>query len=160
MTVFDRDNLTVTIPAPNDPPPDPDTIAYVIKETIRTAANFNTVVVRDDWLLGVVAVQTTHMLLYQLFAEANKPQPPTGPKQWSFKLCPHHRQQLQALPVPQPDRESVFAARAAALALFFAEAPAIATTNDVPWPDDLERSVRGHLDRNGLGIEQRAPHPD
>jgi len=156
VTVFDRDDLTATIPAPNDPPPSPDAIAFVIKEAIRTAANFDTVVVRDDWLLGVVAVQTIQSLLYQLFAEANKPQPPSGPKQYSFKLSPHHRQQLQALPVPQPDRESVIAARTAAFALFFAEAPAIAAMNDVPWPDDLERAVRAHLDRNGLGIPQRA----
>lgn len=154
-TVFDRDNLTATIPAPNDPPPSADKIALVIKEAIRTAANFDTVVVRDDWLMGVVAVQTIHALLYQLFAEANKPQPSSGPKQYSFKLSPQHRQQLQALPVPQPDRESVIAARTAAFTLFFSEAPAIAATNGVPWPNDLERTVRAHLDRNGLGLPQR-----
>lgn len=155
VKVFVRDYLTATIPAPNDPPPSPDTIAFVIKEPIRTAANFDTAVVRGDWLLGVVAVQTIQALPYQLLAEANKPQPPTGPKQYSFKLSPHHRQQLQALPVPQPNRESVIAARTAAFALFLAEAPAIAAMNDVPWPNDLERAVRAHLDRNGLGIPQR-----
>lgn len=159
VTIFDRDDLTATIPPPNDPPPNPDTIAYVIKETIRTSANFSTVVVRDDWLLGVVAVQTIHTLLYQLFAESNKPQPATGPKQWSFKLSPQHRRQLETLPVPQPDRESVVAARKAALALFFAEAPRIAAENDVPWPDDLDHAVRTYLDHQGLGIGQRTSWP-
>lgn len=66
-------------------------VPYLIKETLRTAANFDTVIVRDDWLLGVVAVQTVHTNLYRLFTEANKPQPPTGPKQWSLKLSPRHR---------------------------------------------------------------------
>lgn len=156
VTIFDRDSLTPMIPAPSDPPLNPDTIAYLIKETLRTAANFDTVIVRDDWLLGVVAVQTVHTLLYQLFVEANKPQPPTGPKQWSFKLSPQHRELLKSLPVPQPERESVMAARQAAFGLFFTEAPAIAAANNVSWPDDLERAVRGHLDRNGLGIPQHA----
>lgn len=156
VTIFDRDDLTATIPAPNDPPPNPDTIAYVIKETLRTAANFDTVIIRDDWLLGVVSVQTVHMLLYQLFAEANKPQPPTGPKQWSFKLSLRHRQLLESLPVPQPERESVMAARQAAFRAFFTEAPRIADANNVPWPDDLERTVRAHLDHNDLGLPQPA----
>ncbi|WP_188895916.1 hypothetical protein [Microlunatus endophyticus] len=156
VLIFDRDRLDATIPAPDDPPPNPETIAYVIKETLRTAANFDTVVVRDDWLLGVVSVQTVHSLLYQLFTEANKPQPPTGPKQWSFKLSPRHRRLLEALPVPQAERESVMAARQAAYGLFVAEAPAIADAYGVQWPADLERTVGNHLDRNGLGIPHSA----
>ena len=160
VMIFDRDNLTATIPEPDDPPPSADTIAYVIKETLRTAANFDTVVVRDDWLLGVVSVQTVQMLLYQLFAEANKPQPPSGPKQWSFKLSIRHRRLLESLPVPQAERESVLAARQSAYTLFFSEAPAIAAANGVPWPDDLERTVRSHLDRNGLGLSPTRLTPD
>ena len=152
VTIFDRDNLDATIPVPADPPPNPDTIAYVIKETLRTAANFDTVIVRDDWLLGVVSVQTVQMLLYQLFAEANKPQPPTGPKQWSFKLSPRHREVLKSLPVPQPERDSVLTARQAAYRTFFTEAPGVADANNVPWPDDLERTVRAHLDSTGFEL--------
>lgn len=152
VTIFDRDNLTTTIPAPVDPQPDHGRITYLIRETLRTAANFDTVIVRDDWLLGVVAVQTVHIFLYQLFAEANKPQPPTGPKQWSFKLSPRHRDMLQQLPVPQPTRESVMPARQAALGLFLTEAPAIAAANEVPWPTDLAATVLNHLERKNLEI--------
>lgn len=156
VMIFDRDGLGVSIPAPHDPPPDRETIAYLIKETLRTAANFDTVIVRDDWLLGVVSVQTVQMLLYQLFAESNKPQPPTGPKQWSFKLSPRHRRLLEALPVPQPELGSVMAARQAAFALFFAEAPMISAGNNVSWPDDLEQTVRNHLDRLGVALPRPA----
>lgn len=36
-------------------------IAYVIEETVRQAANFPTVIVRQDWLLGVIAVQQVQL---------------------------------------------------------------------------------------------------
>lgn len=153
VKVFDRDDLTSRLPPVVDPKPNQKTIAYFIGETLRQAANFEVVTVRDDWLMGVVGVQAVHLHLYQLFAEANKPQPPTGPKQWSFKLSPHHRQLLEGLPVPQPNRESVMAARAAAFDLFFAEAPVIAAANDVPWPADLESAVTAYLARVGLPIK-------
>lgn len=152
VTIFDRDNLTMIIPAPDDPPPDPELIRYLIKETLRTAANFDTVIVREDWLLGVVAVQTVHANLYRLFAEANKPQPPTGPKQWSFKLSTRHRRLLEGLPVPQPDPDSVRSARQAALAVFLTEAPVIAADNGVIWPTELAEAVLGYLDRMGYGV--------
>jgi len=157
MTVFDRDNLTSLVPPIADPPPNPNTIDYLIRETLRQAANFETVTVRDDWLLGVVAVTSVHGMLYQLFAEANKPQPATGPKQWSIKLEPRHRALLQQLPVPQPNPESVLTARQAALRTFLAEAPAIAAQNDVPWPVDLADAVLNYLASTRLGITNRAP---
>lgn len=152
VTIFDRDDLTTSIPAPDDPPPDPSTIATAVRETLRTAANIQTVLVREDWLLGVGAVLTIHSNLYQLFAEANKPQPATGPKQHSFKLSPRHRTLLEQLPVPQPDRESVLHAREEALRLFLTEAPAVAAAADVPWPTELADAVLGYLDRMGLGV--------
>jgi hypothetical protein len=44
------------------------------------------------------------MFLYQLFAESNKPAPPTGPKQWSFKLTATQavRDYLRTQGVPLP----------------------------------------------------------
>ena len=91
LVVFDHDGLDKLIPPPADPPPDPAMVTYLIEETLRQAANFPAVLVRDDWLMGVVAVQQVQMFLYQLFAESNKPAPPTGPKQWSFKLTSSQR---------------------------------------------------------------------
>jgi len=152
VKVFDRDDLSSQLPAVVDPQPDEKTIAHLIGETLRQAANFEVVTVRDDWLLGVVAVQAVHLHLYRLFAEANKPQPPTGPKQWSFKLSPRHRQLLEALPVPQPNRDSVMAARAAAFELFFREAPQVAEATGVPWPSALDQAVTTYLDKVGLPI--------
>lgn len=150
--VFDRDGLSQLIPPPADPPPDAGTITFLIEETLRQAANFPTVTVRQDWLLGVVAVQQVQLFLYQLFAESNKPAPPTGPKQWSAKLTPRQRRVLAGLPVAAPTPESVRAARAATFTAFFAEAPPIAAASGVAWPDRLEAAVRSYLDREGLPL--------
>ena len=153
LVVFDRDGLTETVPPPNDPPPDPAIMRHLIEEPLRQAANFPTVLVRKDWLLGVVAVQQIHQYLYLLFTEANKPQPPTGPKQWSFKLTPAHRRMLESLPVPQPTRRSILAARQAALAMLLAEAPRIAADHSVEWPSALADAVLSFLEREGLPVE-------
>lgn len=157
IVVFDRDGLTGLVPPPDDPPPDAGTIAYLIEETLRQAANFPAVVVRDDWLMGVIAVQQVQLFLYQLYAEANKPMPPTGPKQWSSKLTPGQRLVLQGLPVAAPGPRSVLAAREATFAVFFRDAPPIAERNQVPWPAELEHAVRVYLDRQGCPLPAPAP---
>lgn len=152
IVVFDKDGLDQLIPPPSDPPPDAGRITYLIEETLRQAANFPTVIVRDDWLMGVIAVQQVQLFLYQLFAEANKPMPPTGPKQWSSKLRPWQRKLLEALPVAAPTEQSVKDAREAAFALFFAQAPAIAKSNGIAWPDELEAAVRAYLINAGVPL--------
>ena len=152
LEVFDRDGLTAQVPEPSDPAPDPGAMRYFIEETLRQAANFPVVVVRKDWLLGVVAVQQIHQYLYLLFAEANKPQPPTGPKQWSFKLDSTSRALLEALPVPQPSRDSILQAREAALKLLLTEGRRVAEAHGVAWPEELEQAVLGYLDREGYGV--------
>lgn len=147
LAVLDRDGLDARLPAPAPRQPNAARIAHLIEECLRQAANFPTVTVRDDWLLGVVAVQEVHLMLYQLFVEANQPLPPTGPKQWSSKLTPEQVAALMALPVPQPRRESVVPAREAALRAFLEWARPIAARCDVPWPADLEAAVRAFLRR-------------
>lgn len=157
IVVFDKDYLDAGIPAPDDPPPDAAKIAYLIEETLRQAANFPVVLVRQDWLMGVIGMQQVQLFLYQLYAESNKPAAPTGPKQWSFKLTPAQRATLEALPVAAPNEPSVRAAREAAFAVFFRDAPAIAARCHVPWPGRLEQAVRAYLERAGVPLPAAAP---
>jgi hypothetical protein len=152
LVIFDRDGLTAQVPAPADPGPDRGAMRYFIEETLRQAANFPVVVVRQDWLLGVVAVQQIHQYLYLLFAEANKPQPPTGPKQWSGKLDGQHRSLLETLPVPQPRLDSILEARHAALTLLLTEGRRVTDAHGVAWPDELAGAVLGYLEREGYGV--------
>jgi hypothetical protein len=152
ITVFDKDGLTEGIPEPDDPAPAVGTIKFLIEETLRQAANFPVVIVRQDWLMGIIAVEQVQLFLYQLFAESNKPTPPTGPKQWSSKLTADQRRELEALPLPQARLDSVLAAREAAFRVFFQHAPGIAKRNGVEWPAELESAVRSHLQRENYPL--------
>jgi hypothetical protein len=152
ITVFDRDNLTAQVPIPTDPDASPEVIGFCIEETLRQAANFPIVLIRQDWLLGVVAVQQIHFLLYELFAEANKPMPPTGPKQWSYKLTAEQRKALESLPIPQAEHTSIIAARQAALRLFEGQAAVVAQRHGVVWPTELAAAVHAYMKRSEVDM--------
>jgi hypothetical protein len=147
IAVFDTAGCADRLAPVEDPGPDRGTVAHCVNEALRQMANFPVVLVRKDWLMGVVAVQQLHYFLYDLFAQANRPQPPTGPKQWSNKLTDRHRALLEALPVPQPDRASVVRAHRAAVDLFEHEAPVVAREVDVEWPTTLHDAIRDYRAR-------------
>lgn len=159
VVVFDKDDLSRLVSPVRDLPPDGATISFLIEEVLRQAANFPVVIVRDDWLLGVVAVQQVQLFLYQLFAESNKPMPPVGPKQWSSRLTPYQRHVLESLPAAAPGEESVRAAREATFAAFFRDAPPIAARSAVPWPRRLEEVVRAYLQEQGVPLPEPAGPP-
>ncbi len=93
----------------------------MIEETLRQAANYGSVTVRKDGLLGVVAVQQVHPMLYQLFVEANIDIAVMGLKQWNAKLTPSQRALLESLPVPQPQLDDIRRAHVGALSPFVTE---------------------------------------
>lgn len=130
-----------------------DVISERVSDVARSFLTRRVVVFDRDGLTASVPAPLDPPLLYQLFAEANKPLAPTGPKQWSHKLSVEHRRMLEALPVPQPDPDSVEAARQAATTLFLSEAPKIAAANDVAWPEPLVTAVLDFLRGEGLGVE-------
>jgi predicted nucleotidyltransferase len=147
LAVFDKDGCERHLPAIRDPGPDAGVVGFCVTEAIRQMANLPVVFVRRDWLLGVVAVQQLHYFLYELFAQANRPQPPSGAKQWSSKLAAAHRALLEELPVPQPEPASIARAHRAAVDLFELHAPTIAADLGVDWPTAMHRAVRAYRHR-------------
>ena len=127
------------------PGPDPGRLAGLVEEFLRQQANFpSAVVAREDWLLGVVAIEQVHMMLYQLFVEANQPLPPLGMKQWSAKLTADQQECLRGLPVPPAEREPVIEEMRRTSAVFRAEAVAILAAANAPWPSELDAAIRAY----------------
>jgi hypothetical protein len=62
----------------------------------------------------VIGVQNVHLMLYQLFVEANQPLPAMGVKQWSAKLTSRQRQVCASLPAPTATEDGVLTAMRAA----------------------------------------------
>jgi hypothetical protein len=134
--------------APDERGPDAARLLGITEEFLRQQAIFPAAVVaRQDWLLGVQGVQGVHVLLYELFVEANRPLPRMGVKQWSAKLTQPQRDCLAALPAPTAEPGSVRDAMHAASAAFRREARLILAGHAVPWPASLDDAVLGYQSR-------------
>lgn len=154
--VFDRDDLTATIPAPDaGPPPSRDAVATMITEYFRMSA-IETILVRQDWLLAREHLHVVSSLTYRLFVEANAPQPPMGVKQWSTRLTAAQRDALLELPAAANDLAELRRAHLAMAGLFVPNAEVLAARLGIEWPAALERAAAAHLSRH-LGIED--PYP-
>jgi hypothetical protein len=128
------------------PGPDPARLAGLTDEYFRQLAIFPAAVVaRADWLLGVQAVHSLQLLLYELFVESNLPLPPMGVKQWSAKLTAGQRTVCAGLPVPAADRDSVLTAMRAATDAFRLASRQILEPAGAAWPAGFELAVDRYL---------------
>jgi hypothetical protein len=152
LPVLDPDDLTLAVPEPEPAKgPDPDRIAAIVEEFYRQQVIFPAAVVaRRDWLLGVVGVQNTHLMLYQLLVATNEPLPPMGIKQWSSRLTPWQRTLLTDLPQPRADRESVTEAMRAVRHVFRTTGRDRVLALGFPWPDDVDARVARYWTANDL----------
>lgn len=151
LVVFDRDGLDATLPAPDPAPgPSPAKVAGLVEEFFRDYGLFETVVEREDWLLGLEAIHLLRGLLYQLFAEANAPLPASGIKRWSTKLTPDQRRLLESLPTGAAHHDAVVDAHEAVAAAFVDQARPICAELGVRWPDELEEATLDYLRSIGL----------
>jgi hypothetical protein len=149
--VFDRDHLEVIIPPPADPkPPNADRIVQLVEEFFRDYGMFNTVVEREDWLLGVEAIHVLRTLLYRLFVESNAPQPARGVKRWSAQLTAEQRAALEALPTGAANPVDVIAAHEAVACAFVHHARIICARLGVAWLAELEHATVAYLRAHGL----------
>jgi hypothetical protein len=128
--------------------PDPARLTEMAEEFLRQMTIFPAAVVaRQDWLLGVMGVQNVHLMLYQLFVEANQPQAPMGVKQWSAKLTSRQRHVCASQPPARASSAGVLTAMRAAAAAFRQEAMAVFAANQVRWPADFDDAVRRYWER-------------
>jgi hypothetical protein len=141
LVVFDRQGLEVPPPEPV-PGPDPAALLDLVVEFLRQSAIFPAAVLaRKDWLLGQESVTSYRTLLYRIFLEADRPQPPMGVKQWSSRLTPAQRDVLAAVPLPSPDRESTVAAIVDARRALRTHGRAAVEAAGGTWPVDLDESM-------------------
>lgn len=160
LLVFDRDGLDAEVPTPVAAVgPSSERVDTLVEEFFRDYGMFNTVVEREDWLLGVEAVHTIRSLLYQLFVEANAPLPGMGVKQWSTKLTPEQRAVLESLPTGVATRDGVVAAHEEVACAFVAHARPICRDLGVPWPEELDVATRRYLEGHGLPALEACPQP-
>lgn len=161
LVVVDKAGLTGLVPPPERRNgPVPERIAAIVEEFFRQQVIFPAaVVVREDWLLGVVGVHETQLLLYQLFAACNEPLPDMGVKQWSAKLHQRQRDVLAELAQPQANRVDVITAMHQVRAAFRTSGRDTVRGIGQPWPDDIDRAVASYWASEGLGAPAAPTSP-
>ncbi len=103
---------------------------------------------RRDYLVAVNGVQGLQQMLYDVFVECSRPQPPMGIKQWSARLTPAQRQILAALPVAAPARDPIIIALHAVINAMRTQGRAAVTACGCGWPADLADGVQRFVDRS------------
>jgi hypothetical protein len=148
--VFDRDGLDATVPAPEQGGgPDPDRLRQIVEEFFRIDAIAPPMLnQRRDYLLVVAGVQDMQRMLYEVFAECNKPLPPMGVKHWSARLTPGQRQILTALPVAKPEPDSIVTATRAVAEAMRTAGRAAVRAHGCQWPALLDEGVQRFMDRS------------
>ena len=141
LAVLDKDGFEVP-DSESGSGPDPVSLERLATEFLRQSAIFPYAVLeREDWLLGQESVHSYRTLLYQLFVEANQPQPPMGVKQWSSRLTLEQREVLAGLPLPEPTRESVIAAIAVARRALRTHGRAAVESGGGRWPVEVDQAM-------------------
>ena len=148
--VFDRDGLDAAVPAPGPRPgPDLDRLRSMVEEFFRVEAIVPVMLnQRRDYLCAVNGVQSLQLMLYNVLAECNQPQPPMGIKQWSARLTPEQRQILTALPVAAPEYDSIAVGLRATGNAMRTSGRAAVTVCGGTWPVDLDEGVQHFVDQS------------
>jgi hypothetical protein len=152
VAVFDRDGLDrERPPAPPPAPPDRAKVEIAIEEPLRYLALLPAALGRGELLLAQEGYGHMRRRISELYLELNAPLPTTGVKHWRDKLSAEQYALLESLPWPAATREALIAANLELGRALLREARPIAEKLGVPWPTELERAVRAHLERE-LGV--------
>jgi predicted nucleotidyltransferase len=143
--VFDHDGLTARLPDERPRSAAPATVGKLVEAWFHFSAMPEVILVREDWLLATEHLHLLRDFLYQLYVEANQPQPPMGLKRWTEKLTPEQARVLRAAPTSAEDRDALVAAHLELARAFLGTARPLAASLGVAWPDELEAAARAHL---------------
>ena len=148
VVVFDKDQLADRLPAAEPGPgPSRPTVAALIAEYFRINA-VETILVRDDWLLGREHIHAVTSLIYRLLTESNAPLPAMGVKQWSAKLTPEQVAAMAGLPTDCRDLTTLQHAHLQLATVFVSNAVTLAERLGIAWPHELEAAAARHLQRH------------
>ena len=152
--IFDRAGEAAMVPPPErGEGPNAGRVTKLVTDWFHFTGMLETVVWRDEWLLGTEHVQFMRSQLYQLYVEANAPLPSMGLKRWTQKLTEDQASVLASLPTAVHSRDDLVDAHLAYSNAFLEVARPLAVKLEVKWPAALEAAATAHL-RDVLGIEE------
>ena len=154
VLIFDRDGEAEMVPQPEPGRgPNAGRVTKLVTDWFHFTGMVETVLWRDEWLLGTEHVQFMRSRLYQLYVEANAPLPSMGLKRWTQKLTEHQASVLATLPTAVHSRTDLVDAHLAYSHAFLAVARPLAAQLGAEWPAVLEAAASAHL-REILGLEE------
>ena len=154
--VFDRNSLYSTLKPVTEPAPQsPARLRYQFDEFIRILGLLPLVIGRQEHLNGLTGIfHLRNILVEQMIAE-------TGAKfrggalHLNRLITDAQKAALAALPLPEPNRDSLIAAHLAYATAYIPRARAFAARQGVDWPEAFETATWQLLQRD-LGIARPA----
>ena len=144
--LYDPTELSVGLSEPRPPlMPDSGRIQALGREFLRVLGLTPVVVGRGEYVLGESGVGLLREMLIQLMLQDVAVEDRGGALHLSRLLPPDRLQTLTDLPPMAATREAVLAGNVACTAAFLPLARELHDRVGVPWPQELEDSVRRHL---------------
>ncbi|MGI9425812.1 MAG: nucleotidyltransferase domain-containing protein [Hyphomicrobiaceae bacterium] len=153
--LFDPNNIYSTLPMHLPPAtPDPERVAYLIKEFIRVLGLMTVVIGRSDYVTMAKGVELLRELLKDLMLEECPLPDRGGALHLRRLLTPEQMELLEALPYPAPEPDELIAANIAMAGAFLPVARRLAEQLAIAWPSAFAKATHRHLhDKLGVVIE-------
>ncbi|CAN5445474.1 hypothetical protein BH10ACT10_BH10ACT10_02160 [soil metagenome] len=152
-TLFDPTGLHERLrPAGETLQPSGPRIEGLVREFLRVLGLLPVVLGRDELVVGASGSGLLRTMVVQLMLEDTAVEDRGGALRLRGLLPDDRMAAVAALPPIEATRESVIAVHLACAELFLPLARQLAARTGVAWPDDMERALRAHLERQ-LGLD-------